>query len=267
MNRIASRDSARLLAAPFLGMLAGFLLNRARGGAEGFALISEMLLGAMAVVAGCVVLARVARWIESRAVQGQQQLAELHQEAEVRRMALVQAEAERYRAERLLREQASQARAQAAALGNELRRATEKMERIETEGLSAEAQRRIAALEAAQQALLSQSAEADTRSLREAEDLKASLRQLAISESTRQRNAEGPENDQSGRIIELESRIRRLAREIEKLSNRQPAASTGSGQAHSTGSGQAVASEAKVGFLRAMLDANKTLREQIKEAA
>jgi hypothetical protein len=215
------------------------------------------------VLGGCLLLARVARWLDARAEQGAQQFASLQQESAARRMALVQAEAERYRAERLLREQASQARAQATELGNELRRATERIERIESEGLSGEAQKRIAALEAAQQALLSQSVEADTRALREADELKASLRQLAISESTRQRNAEGPENDQSGRIIELESRIRRLAREIEKLSNRQPAAHAG----HAGSAPQAAASDAKVGFLRAMLDANKTLRRQIKEAA
>lgn len=263
MNRLASRDSARLLVAPFLGMLAGFLMNRARGGADGFALLSEMLLGGLVVLGGCLLLARIARWLEARAEQGARQLEALQQESAARRMALVQAEAERYRAERLLREQASQARAQAAELGNELRRATERIERIESEGLSSEAQQRIAALEAAQQALLCQSVEADARALREADELKASLRQLAITESARQRNVEGPENDQSGRIIELESRIRRLAREIEKLSNRQPATQTG----HVGNAPQAEASDAKVGFLRAMLDANKTLRQQIKDAA
>jgi hypothetical protein len=74
-----------------------------------------------------------------------------------------------------------------------------------------------------------------------------------------------PENDQSGRIIELETRIHRLAREIEALSKRQTGVvETGTASLVAAGGTQ---EKARIGFLQAMLDANKTLRKQIKDAA
>jgi len=79
------------------------------------------------------------------------------------------------------------------------------------------------------------------------------------------RNMQGPENDQSGRIIELETRIHRLAREIEALSRRNaPVAEAG---VASLVAADGTKDKARIGFLQAMLDANKTLRRQIREAA
>jgi hypothetical protein len=247
MQNIFQRDAHRLLVAPFLGLLAGFLVNRAREGSIGLAMLSEMVLGALTVTVAAVLLARLRGYT--------------YAQAQARRAELLEVEAERYAAELELRAQMIAP----ASLGAELVRAHERIERLEAENRAAQqARERLLTIEAAQDALRRESIEMGQRATQEAEELKASLR-LAISDSQRQRNMHAPENDQSGRIIELEARIRRLAREIERLSERQVAAPSGASVA--VAAGGSVPNQARIGFLRAMLDANKTLREQIKEAA
>jgi hypothetical protein len=173
---------------------------------------------------------------------------------------LLQIEQNRYRAERLLREHALRSTQQTAAMQHELQRATERIARLETAGSSPfEAAEKLRALEIAQESLRRESVELGRRAMQEAEEAKASLRML-ISDSQRARNASAPENDQSARIIELEQRIQRLSHEIERLSQRAPAAAEVPAPASK-------ATEARAGFLKAMLDANVTLRRQIKEAA
>ncbi len=259
MNHILTRDAHRLLVAPFLGLLAGFLVNRARNGDLGYALMWEMVFGALVVTVGGVMLARLALILEARAEASRVRLAAAQQQAESHRLALIEAETERYHAERLLHEQTVFAR-------NELVAATERIARLEADQRAArEAGERLAALEAAQESLRVDSVHLSQRAAQEAEELKASLRQLAITDSQRERNMAAPDNEQSGRIIELEARIRRLAREIERLSTRhEPAAEQGQASLVQPGG---TSDKARIGFLKAMLDANKTLREQIREAA
>jgi len=246
MQGILSRDAHKLLVAPFLGLLAGFLVNRARGGEMGYALLAEMLLGGMAVTLGGVAIARLNLWLEGRAALARERL-----------QLLAVSEAQQHEASRSMHQQAMLARA-------ELQGAMQRIARLEAEQhLATEAASRLAVMESAQEALRQESVELNRRAIQEAEEVKASLR-LAISDSTRERNLAAPQGDQSGRIIELEARIRRLAREIERLSERQPVVGE-AGQASLVKPG-GTQDQARIGFLKAMLDANKTLREHMKAA-
>jgi hypothetical protein len=288
--RIRRLDPHRLALAPLLGLLAGFLLNRAHDGSTGWALAAEMGLGALFVTFGATLLVNVRKLIAERDAQAALAAKQADQAAMARHSALVEAEAERYRIERYFREQVLSAALRAERLENELleqrgeanalRRAmTElrrpqadfgslaaRLEKLEHAGrVAEEARRKVAALEEAQEQMRLQQVALDRKAASEAEELKASLLQLAISESQRMRNMNAPENDQSGRIVELETRIHRLAREIEALSKRSvPVAETGAASLVQPGGTQ---EKARIGFLQAMLDANKTLRRQIKEAA
>jgi hypothetical protein len=247
MQPEAAMHDTRILVAPFLGALGGFLLNRARGGAEGYAMLVEMLIGAGVVMAGAWVVYRLGR---------------LAQEVASRRVAaleaLVASEAERYRFQRMVFEQVALSEERRPDLGSVIER-VRGLE--ETALLAREASERLVAIEQAQASLRQQQVEIDRRAAREAEEVKASLRQFTVTESQRQRNMQAPDNDQSGRIIELETRISELAGELQRLSGRSPAA----GEAQP--STEAPADEARAGFLRAMLEANKTLRDRIREAA
>jgi len=289
LARLQKADSYRISMAPLLGLLAGFLVNRAHGGATGWALLGEMLIGALLVTFAATVLANISQLMQEREVQASQAASQQARQVNARRVALMEAESERYRIERFFREQILTAalrterleqalieqRAEASALRGMLARfdvarpqaelgsLAARLEKLESATRVAEdARAKIYALEQAQEQMRAQQVALDRRAAQEAEELKASLLQLAISESQRMRNMAAPENDQSGRIIELESRIHRLAREIEALSSRRDVVS-GAPAAQ-----QAAAPEkARIGFLQAMLDANKTLRKQIKEAA
>jgi hypothetical protein len=289
--RLQRLDPHRIALAPLLGLLAGFLLNRAHDGATGWTMLAEMLLGAMFVTFGAALLANVRRLMAERDRQATMAAQQADAMAMARRRSLVEAEAERYRIERFFREQAINAAQRAERLeqdlleqrgeANALRRAMADLQRTpqaEFGSLAArleklesatrfgeEARRKVAALEAAQEQMRLQQVALDRKAATEAEELKASLLQLAISESQRMRNMNAPENDQSGRIIELETRIHRLAREIEALSKRQTGVvETGTASLVAAGGTQ---EKARLGFLQAMLDANKTLRKQIKDAA
>ncbi|MBX3459880.1 MAG: hypothetical protein KF696_07930 [Planctomycetes bacterium] len=296
MNAILARIDRRLAVAPFLGLLAGFLINRARGGEMGLALLYEMIFGALIVGVGGVLLQQAARLRAEREAEAARQFNALAAQASARRLALVEAETARYRTERMLHEQALQAnlraehlaieldqqRSQTGALQQalsalasrvgtsdqsaELQKATRRIEKLEAESLAArQARERLAALEAAQDALRRESVEVGMRAMQEAEEVKASLLQLSITESQRRRNIAAPENDQSGRLIELEARIKRLAFEIERLSSRN-VATVDDGEASLVKAG-GTQDQARIGFLRAMLDANKVLRQQIRSAA
>lgn len=290
--RLQKFDPHRLSIAPILGLLAGFLANRAHDGATGWAMLGEMALGAVFVTFAATVLVNISKLIAER--DREAMLAARQQAAQVksRRLALVEAEAERYRVERFFREQIVSAaqraerlehalleqRAEAGALrralvsiqgrgsSSEIGSIAARLEKLENSNRSAEAAyARVIALEEAQEEMRRSQVALDRRASQEAEELKSSLLQLAITESQRMRNMDAPENDQSGRIIELESRIHRLAREIEALSKRQPAIEA-AGQASLVAQG-GTQNKARMGFLQAMLDANKTLRKQINEAA
>jgi hypothetical protein len=289
--RLQRLDPHRIALAPLLGLLAGFLLNRAHDGATGWTMLAEMLLGAMFVTFGAALLANVRRLMAERDRQATMAAQQADAMAMARRQSLVEAEAERYRIERYFREQVINAAQRAERLeqdlleqrgeANALRRAmadlqrtpqaefgslAARLEKLEASTrFSEEARRKVAALEAAQEQMRLQQVALDRKAASEAEELKASLLQLAISESQRMRNMNAPENDQSGRIIELETRIHRLAREIEALSKRQTGVvETGTASLVAAGGTQ---EKARIGFLQAMLDANKTLRKQIKDAA
>jgi hypothetical protein len=245
MQAEAASHDTRILVAPFLGALAGFLLNRARGGAEGYAMLVEMLVGAGAVMAVAWVVHRLGR---------------LTHEVAARRVAaleaLVASEAERYRFQRMVLDQVAQAETRRPDLTGVIAR----VRSLEEESrLASEARERLAAIEQAQESLRAQQVEIDRRAAREAEEVKASLRQFTVTDSQRQRNMAAPDNDQSGRIIELEARIQELAGELQRLSGRSPAATQAADPAP--------ADQARAGFLRAMLEANKTLRDNIRDAA
>lgn len=296
MNAMLSRIDRRLAVAPFLGLLAGFLMNRARGGEMGFALLYEMIFGALIVGVAGVLMQQAARLREERQAQAEQQLNAIAAQASARRLALVEAEGARYRAQRVLHEQALQANMRAEGLALELahtrqqtgalqqalaalalqvgsgdqsvelQKATRRIEKLEAESKAArQARERLEALEAAQDALRRESVEVGMRAMQEAEEVKASLLQLSITDSQRRRNMAAPENDQSGRLIELEARIKRLAFEIERLSSRN-VATPDEGEASKVGTA-GTRDNARIGFLRAMLDANKVLRQQIRAAA
>lgn len=288
LARLQKADPYRISLAPLLGLLAGFLVNRAHGGEAGWALLAEMLLGSLFLTFAAAVLANISQLLQDRdrhALQAAQQAA---QRAEARRQSLIEAESERFRFERFFREQVLNAtlraerleqalveqRSEAAALRQAMSRLEVGQPRLEIGALAArleklenatrvaeEARAKIIALEHAQEQMRAQQVALDRRAAQEAEELKASLLQLAISESQRMRNMAAPENDQSGRIIELESRIHRLAREIEALSSRRETVSA------EPAAKAAAPDKARIGFLQAMLDANKTLRKQIKDAA
>jgi hypothetical protein len=289
--RLQRLDPHRIALAPLLGLLAGFLLNRAHDGATGWTMLAEMLLGAIFVTFGAALLANVRRLMAERDREAAVAAQQADAMAMARRQSLVEAEAERYRIERFFREQVINAAQRAERLeqdlleqrgeANALRRAmadlqrtpqaefgslAARLEKLEASTrFSEEARRKVAALEAAQEQMRLQQVALDRKAASEAEELKASLLQLAISESQRMRNMNAPENDQSGRIIELETRIHRLAREIEALSKRQTGVvETGTASLVAAGGTQ---EKARIGFLQAMLDANKTLRKQIKDAA
>jgi hypothetical protein len=289
-QRLRRLDAHHYVVAPVLGLLAGFLVNRAHDGNTGWALFAEMLLGALVVSFAAAVFANVRKLIEERDAQATVARREELQQAQARRSALIEAEAERYRIERAFREQVLNAAQRTERLevelhqqrgeANALRRAmaswqrtpaeigtlAARLEKLESASrITEEARAKVTALEQAQEQMRMQQVAFDRKSASEAEELKASLLQLAISESQRMRNMNAPENDQSGRIIELETRIHRLAREIEALSKRSaPVAEAGVGSLVQPGGTQ---NKARIGFLQAMLDANKTLRNQIKDAA
>lgn len=289
----------RLLTAPFLGLLGGFLCNRAHAGSAGVVLLAEMAGGAAVLTLGACVLGHANDLAQDEAKARALQLARRNAEESERRERLQQAEAERFRAERTLRDQMQAAaqhvqhmraelersRGETAglqraltelaqrvlaqdtnALSRELNEAGARIVRLEDALRAAEeARARAEALEAAQAELAQKQVELDRRTAQEAEEVKASLLRLAVSDSQRRRNVEAPEGEQSGRIIELEARIKRLAREIERLSARQPVAAA-EGEASLVAAG-GTGEQAKIGFLKAMLEANQTLRRRIKAAA
>ena len=290
--RMQKFDPYRISLAPVLGLLAGFLVNRAHDGATGWSLLAEMALGSVFVTFGATVLVNISKLIAERDREGMLIARQRALAAQSRRQSLIEAEAERYRIERFFREQIissaqrteqlEQSLLEQRAEANALRFAMQNMNRTEAHSdLSSIASRlarleqasasaedayaKVVALEEAQSEMRRQQVALDQRATKEAEELKSSLIQLAITESQRTRNIEAPDNDQSGRIIELESRIHRLAREIEALSQRQPVAQN-AGQASLVPSG-GTGEKARIGFLQAMLDANKTLRKKINEAA
>jgi hypothetical protein len=281
--------------APILGMAAGFLVNRARGGAIGVELLLEMLLGGTLLtlgVAGATAIAAIERE-RTRAHALQLKTirdAEARAAAQQRRV-MVEAEAARCKGEMSLREQLASTQNRLLALegrsnSTELRNQLLKRAVIELNGrvvpslgdaladrvaaieeqqrCMLEAQEKLLALEAAQDALNLSAVALSEQARKDAEEVKASLK-LAISDSQRQRNMHAPEREESGRIIELEARLKRLAREIEKLSGRGHAVvEEGIASTVTEGGTQ---DKAKLGFFKALLDANQALRKQIKQAA
>ena len=95
--RMQKLDAHRLALAPLLGLLAGFLVNRAHDGSAGWALLAEMGAGAIMVSFGAAVMSNVSRLMEDRD-QEAALLATAEQQAVLeRKRAMVEAEAERYR--------------------------------------------------------------------------------------------------------------------------------------------------------------------------
>lgn len=287
--RVQKFDPNRMVLAPFFGLLAGFLANRAHDGALGWALAGEMLLGAALVSFGAAVLVNLRKLIEERDAEANALAREQIIAADAQRKALIETEAERYHLERFFREQVmaaaqrsewlehqlmeqrSEANALRKAMGMMKGKAHDgsiiaRLERLEQSNRFAEeAREKIVALEVAYENLRAESSDMSRQAVAEVEEVKASLLQLAITESQRMRNMAAPDNDQSGRIIELESRIHKLAREIEAISKRQTIVPE-QGIASDVAPG-GTQDKARLGFLTAMLDANKTLRKRIKEAA
>jgi len=282
-----SLATRQLLVAPFIGALAGFLFNRMHAGSTGWALIGEMFAGALLCTIGAAILSQLdALSRESRRRSLLRQLAQAKQDAALvnaRRNALIEAEQTRYFENRVLIERQLVADRRAQGLEAELsetRRDTVKLANvvaglvshmrnqsggIEVIHLAQEAKARMAALEVAHRELETRQVELDRKTATEAEEVKTRLLQLSISDSQRQRNVAAPEVEGSGRLIELEARIKKLAREIERLSIRQPS-STEAGEASKVAQG-GTQNGARLGFLKAMLEANQTLRKQIQEAA
>jgi hypothetical protein len=296
LTRLRAFDRHRLALAPFLGLLAGFLANRAHDGAGGWTLFGEMLLGAILVSFGAGVLVNIKALIEEREIEASREAQARKQAAEARHLALVEAEAKRYRAERFFREQILVANRRSERLELELleqrteaRTLRDTLHRLEHQAKHAgsgpelaalqsrladlenasrfaeEARSKILALESAQEELRRDQVAISQRASTEAEEVKTSLLQMAITESQRMRNMDAPDNEQSGRIIELEARIRRLAREIETLSRRQGVIQPDGKESLVKPGG--TQDKARIGFLQAMLDANKTLRKRVNEAA
>ncbi len=295
INAISRRDPFRLMFAPVLGMAAGFLVNRARDGAIGVELLLEMLLGGTLLtlgVAGATAIAAIERERSRAHAQQIKAIREAEERAAAQqRRALVEAEAARCKGEISLREQLVSTQNRLLALegrsnNSELRNQLLKRAVIELNGRVVpslgealadrvaaieeqqrgmlEAQEKLLALEAAQDALNRSAVALSEQARKDAEEVKASLK-LAISDSQRQRNMQAPEREESGRIIELEARLKRLAREIEKLSGRGHAVSE-EGIASTVGEG-GTQDKAKLGFFKALLDANQALRKQIRQAA
>ena len=283
MHSATRPESNHFVVAPFIGLLGGFLLNRATEGAIGAFLGFEMIVGALAMTLFALAMANVKK------IQLQQQQALARRQAKIadakqlRREEMTAAERTRYESEKLLRMQLQHtsvrindletqletSRSQPAIDSNliiQLQQANARSGQLEVQSkLSDEADNRIKTLEFAQRELNQQHVDMGRKVHKEAEEVKASLIQLAITDSQRIRNAAEPDNDQSGRIVQLEARIRRLARELERLSERQPAVAE-DGVASIVKQG-GTKDNARVGFLRAMLDANKTLRKQVSKAA
>ena len=290
IQRVQKFDPHRLTLAPFFGLLAGFLANRAHGGSTGWGLLAEMLLGAALVTFGAGVLVNLRRLIEERDNEANLLALEQQMHADARKQALIENEAERYQLERFFREQVmaaaqrtewlehqlldqrAEANALRKALGMMQGRSADngsiitRLERLErSTRVAEEAREKIVALEVAYENLRAEHTDMSRQAVAEVEEVKASLLQLAITESQRMRNMNAPDNDQSGRIIELESRIHKLAREIEAISKRQTVVAD-PGVASDVAQG-GTKDNARLGFLTAMLDANKTLRKRIKDAA
>ena len=295
LRTVSRRDPFRLMFAPVLGMAAGFLVNRARSGAVGTELLLEMAFGGTLLtlaVAGASALAAIERErARARALHEQALIEAEARAAAQQRRVLVEAEATRCKGEIALREQLDETQSRLSALEGrsssaELRNQLLKRALIELNGRVApslgdalvhrvsaieaqqrmmlEAQEKLLALEAAQDALNRSAVALSEQARKDAEEVKASLK-LAISDSQRQRNMAAPQREESGRIIELEARLKRLAREIEKMSGRGAAVSE-EGIASTVGEG-GTKDQAKLGFFKAMLDANQALRRQIRQAA
>lgn len=287
--KLRRADPHRFALAPLLGLTAGFLANRAHGGAVGYLLLAEMMAGALLTTFGVFVLANARAMFAERAAETARRQASADAQ-------LVAAERARHRRETavqarvaastqkvlLLRDELAAARDEGRMLRQSVHALTGKLGArrdsevslsealtllAEQRNLAREAQARIATLEAAQAALVQQQVEIGRKAAQEAEEVKASLLKLSISDSQRLRNAAAPENDQSGRIIELEARIKRLARELESLSGRLAASPAQEAGIASVVKAGGTSDNARIGFLQAMLDANKTLRRQISEAA
>ena len=290
IERVQKFDPHRLSLAPFFGLVAGFLANRAHGGTLGWALAGEMVLGAALVTFGAAVLVNLRKLIDERDAEARLLAKQQKIEADARRTALIESEAERYHLERFFREQVMAAAQRTEWLehqlleqrneANSLRKALgmlqgrtgdsgaiiARLERLEqSTRVAEEAREKIVALEVAYDNLRAEQTDMSRQAVAEVEEVKASLLQLAITESQRTRNINAPDNDQSGRIIELETRIHKLAREIEAISKRQTVVPE-QGVASDVAPG-GTKDQARLGFLTAMLDANKTLRKRIKNAA
>lgn len=276
----------QFMAAPFLGALAGFLCNRAHAGSTGWLMLGEIFAGSVVFVAVAGILAQLDSLSREAARRSalRRSLRARDQAAlnSARRAELLQAEEQRYIDSRLVIERQLVADRRAASLESELsetRRDTVQLANVvaglvshmrqsvagaDVIQLAQEAKARMTALESAQRELETRQVELDRKTASEAEEVKTRLLSLSISDSQRQRNVNAPEADESGRLIELEARIRKLAREIERLSQRQPATvEAGEASRVAGGSGDG----ARLGFLKAMLEANQTLRKQIKDAA
>ncbi len=302
LSRISRHDPHRLMFAPLLGLATGFVINRARDGSIGTELLLEMLLGATVLTLIVAAVSALAAIEHERSRARALQMAALR-EAEARaisrhRLMLVEAEAMRCRNETGLREQLAETRNRLLALestsnntdlrsqllkrailelnqrlvsggtqnlGEALASAAVRIEALEAQQQEMlEARGKLAALEAAQEELTRNAVALGEAARKEADEVKASLK-LAISDSQRQRNIAGQDREESGRIIELEARIKRLAREIEKLSGRDSVVSP-EGVASNVAQG-GTQDQAKLGFFKALLDANQTLRKQIRAAA
>jgi hypothetical protein len=194
--RPQSTEPQRLALAPLFGVLAGFLLNRARDGGAGWALLLDMALAALLLTAAAVYVEAARRAASRReAIQDSPQAAQA-------------AEAER-----------------TAALTRFYAKLLRAMQRREEGEVLA----------------------------------------LGVSDSTRARNL-AADGEQSGRLFELEARVRRLKRELECATSARSAAAQPTGEASLVALG-GTQDAAKTGFLRGMLEANKSLRRLPASAA
>lgn len=266
-------ENGKLWLAPLIGLVAGLMAFMAFQGSGLWLLLGEMILGAIALTGLAAAGLSLSKVREDADRERNKALEQLSRDQ--RMASRMQAEAKRFNSERErqeiellvsrrmrgLEQRLEKEEARNCALSTLLSKISVHSKNEEGDALA-----RIEALEMAQSDALKKSVEIGARALREAEEVKASLRELSITDSQRQRNIDAPESDQSGRIIELEARIRRLAREIERLSQRQPVAAVEEGKASLVKEG-GTNDDAKVGFLKAMLDANLTLRNKIQSAA
>ncbi|MCC6572913.1 MAG: hypothetical protein IT462_03895 [Planctomycetes bacterium] len=303
MDAVQRRDPHRMILAPLFGLCAGFLTNRLHNGGMGGALAAEMLAGAVIVTLAALLARHLAAMAaEARAdriaAQRAAVSAELARQAEAHRLRIA-AEAAHFTQERLFREQTLNAAVRVGVMERELmhsrhetrqlrdaimamrgsfdqgagnslladiKAANERILALEHANAEVlEATHRLAGLEQAQNELTRQHIKLTQTQKLEVEEVKNHLR-LAISDSQRQRNIEGPENAESGRIVELEQRIKKLARELEKLSTRTGVVDKDEGVASLVAPG-GTREVARAGFLKALLDANQTLRKQIRAAA